>query len=133
MEKNIHFSSKTGEWETPQMFFDNLNEEFEFNLDPCATSENAKCKVFFSKEDNGLKKSWKGKRVFMNPPYGREIGDWIKKAAERESQSLLLLFFLHGPIQNGFINTFIKKRRSDFLKAVLSLVDRKTLPHFQVC
>lgn len=57
---NIHFSSKTEEWATPQKFFDELNKEFKFNLDPCATKENAKCKKFFTKEQNGLKRSWGG-------------------------------------------------------------------------
>lgn len=78
----VHFSSKTDMWATPQDLFDSLNKKYKFNLDPCATKENAKCKKFFTEEENGLKKSWKGKRVFMNPPYGRGIGAWIKKASE---------------------------------------------------
>lgn len=51
---NVHFSSKTPEWATPQDFFDKLNAEFRFNLDPCATKENAKCKNFFTEKDDGL-------------------------------------------------------------------------------
>ena len=78
---NVHFSSKTHEWETPQEFFDTLNREFRFNLDPCATKKNAKTEIFFTKEDNGLSKSWRGKRVFCNPPYGREIDGWVVKCA----------------------------------------------------
>lgn len=57
---NVHFSSKTEEWSTPQDFFDELNKEFNFTLDPCATSENAKCTTYFTKKDEGLKKSWGG-------------------------------------------------------------------------
>lgn len=78
---NVHFSSKSDEWTTPQDFFDALNREFLFNLDPCATPESAKCKRFFTKEDDGLARSWKGKRVFCNPPYGRAIGAWVEKCA----------------------------------------------------
>ena len=78
---NIHFSSKTNTWATPQDFFDKLNAEFGFNLDPCALSDNAKCNKFFTPEIDGLKQDWGGHRVFMNPPYGREIGKWIEKAA----------------------------------------------------
>ena len=74
------FSSATNEWSTPQEFFDQLNEEYRFTLDPCCTRETAKCDHFFTKEDDGLSRSWKGHTVFMNPPYGREIKDWIKKA-----------------------------------------------------
>ncbi len=79
---NIHFSSKTDLWSTPQDFYDLLNAEFNFTLDPCATHENHKCKKYFTKEDDGLSKSWDGERVFMNPPYGREISKWVKKASE---------------------------------------------------
>ena len=74
------YSSRTSEWETPQKLFDELNKEFHFTLDPCATKENAKCKKFYTKEDDGLSKDWLNERVFMNPPYGREIGKWVKKA-----------------------------------------------------
>ena len=73
------FSSTTGEWETPQDVFDALSLEFGgFDLDPCATEQNAKCKRYFTLADNGLAQTWAGK-VFVNPPYGREIGDWIWK------------------------------------------------------
>lgn len=76
----VHFSSKTNEWATPQNFFDMLDNEFNFTLDPCSTKENAKCKKFYTKEDDGLSKSWEGEIVFMNPPYGREIKYWVEKA-----------------------------------------------------
>lgn len=77
---NVHFSSKTDQWSTPQDFFDELNKEFNFTLDPCADKSNAKCQKFFTKEDDGLSKDWWGEKVFVNPPYGREIGKWVKKA-----------------------------------------------------
>jgi len=57
------FSSKTDEWATPQHVFDELHKEFDFNLDPCATAENAKCRKFFTAADNGLEKSWGGDSV----------------------------------------------------------------------
>lgn len=80
----IHYSSKTPEWETPQWFYDKLNIEFGFGftLDPCATKKNAKCDKYYTKEQDGLKQDWAGHNVFMNPPYGREIGKWVKKAYE---------------------------------------------------
>lgn len=77
---NIHFSSKTNEWATPQDFFDKLDKEFMFDLDVCATRENAKCKRWYELRDDGLSKPWLGYRIWMNPPYGREIGKWVKKA-----------------------------------------------------
>lgn len=72
-------SSKTGEWETPQWFFNQLNEEFHFDLDPCSTPQNAKCALYFTREDNGLNQDWTG-NVFVNPPYGRGIDRWVEKA-----------------------------------------------------
>lgn len=74
------FSSNTAEWATPQAFFDELNKEFDFTLDPCATPQNAKCARYFTKEVDGLKQSWRGERVYCNPPYGRDIGKWVEKA-----------------------------------------------------
>jgi site-specific DNA-methyltransferase (adenine-specific) len=82
MNTDLMFSSKTPEWSTPQDFFDELDKEFNFTLDPCATKENSKCRKFYTKEDDGLKQDWDNERVFCNPPYGREIGDWVKKASE---------------------------------------------------
>lgn len=76
----VHFSSETDLWATPQEFFDKYNEQYSFELDVCATPENAKCEKYFTVDDNGLMQSWRGKRVWMNPPYGRTIGQWMKKA-----------------------------------------------------
>lgn len=75
-------SSNTSEWSTPQDLFNELDTQYTFTLDPCATEENAKCRKYHTKKDNGLSKLWDGESVFMNPPYGLEIGKWIKKATE---------------------------------------------------
>ena len=78
---NVHFSSATDLHATPQDFFDRLDAEFGFDLAVCASPENAKCTIYFTKEDDGLSRDWTGV-VWMNPPYGREIGRWLKKANE---------------------------------------------------
>ena len=78
------FSSATDEWATPLAFFRALDAEFGFTLDPCSTHENAKCARHFTRDDDGLAQPWEGV-VFMNPPYGEVIGDWMRKAWE-ESQ-----------------------------------------------
>ncbi len=75
------FTSNTDDWATPQDFFDKLNREFNFELDVCASDTNHKCSKYFTVEDDGLKQEWKG-ICFMNPPYGRVIGEWVKKAYE---------------------------------------------------
>ena len=72
-------SSECDEWETPAGIFENLDREFHFTLDPCATPENCKCLMYFTKEQNGLEKSWGGYTVFCNPPYSK-ISSWVEKA-----------------------------------------------------
>lgn len=78
---DVHYSSKTVIWETPQDLFDRLNAMHGFTLDVCALPENAKCAKYFTPEVDGLKQDWSGEVCWMNPPYGREIGRWIAKAA----------------------------------------------------
>lgn len=85
------FSSATDMWETPQNFFDELDKEFHFSCDVCATRENAKCAKFYTPEQDGLKQTWGGGILWLNPPYGREIGKWVKKASESNATVVCLL------------------------------------------
>ena len=80
------FSSKTDEWYTPQYLFDELNDEFHFTLDPCASDQNHKCDLYFTRQDDGISKNWGGYSVFCNPPYGRGIGRWVQKASEESKK-----------------------------------------------
>jgi site-specific DNA-methyltransferase (adenine-specific) len=85
--QGIMFSSKSNDWATPQDFYNQLDAEFEFTLDPCASQSSAKCASFYTADDDGLSKDWEGHTVFMNPPYGRKIGNWIQKAYEEGEKS----------------------------------------------
>ena len=88
----VHFSSKTNEWETPQDLFDKLSLEFGgFRTDVCATKENTKVIHYFSKEQDGLTQDWTDLDCWMNPPYGREISKWIKKAATGGAKRVVCL------------------------------------------
>lgn len=80
MNAEVMFSSKSDVWETPKELFDELNEEFDFTLDVCALPENAKCKNYYTPEMDGLSQPWIG-NVWCNPPYGRQIGRWVERAA----------------------------------------------------
>ena len=89
---SVHFSSATDDWATPQETFDELDAEFGFVLDPCASSTNHKCNSWYGLDHpdpqrrNGLSADWAtearllGGPVFMNPPYGRKIANWVEKA-----------------------------------------------------
>jgi phage N-6-adenine-methyltransferase len=73
------FSSERHDWETPDELFGQLDAEFGFDLDVCATAANTKCCHFFSPEMDGLKQSWRG-ICWMNPPYGSALPAWMAKA-----------------------------------------------------
>ena len=89
------FSSKTDEWATPKEFYNKLNEEFHFTLDPCADEHNHKCDTYFTSEQDGLKQDWSGHVVFCNPPYGnKETGRWTQKCweeAQKPNTTVVLL------------------------------------------
>ena len=87
----MHFSSKSDQWDTPQDFYDKLDSIFGFTLDPCSSDTNHKTEYYFTIKDDGLTRSWDGERVFMNPPYGREIGKWVKKASEANALVVCLV------------------------------------------
>jgi len=88
------FSSKNDIWETPQAFFDVLNAEFRFTLDACALPDNAKCRFFFTPQDDGLIQDWGGHTAFVNPPYGRKIALWVEKCyheSRKENTKVVML------------------------------------------
>ena len=133
MNKGL-FTSNTGEWETPQEFYDKLNEEFGFTLDPCATKKNTKCKKFYTKKDDGLSKDWSGETVFMNPPYGREIGKWVKKASKGEAEIVVAL--LPARTDTRWFHDYIyynQKAEIRFIKGRLKFSGHKNSAPFPSC
>lgn len=121
MNTDVMFSSKTDLWATPQYFFDELNSEFGFETDVCATSQNAKCDTYYTKEQDGLSMPWTG-TCWCNPPYGREVGAWVKKAYESSAGGRRSsCFYPPERIQNGFMTTSMVKVRSVLLEVGLNL------------
>lgn len=112
---SVHFSSKRNEWNTPQDFYDGLNAEFMFDLDPCTSDgTNSKCEKYFTQEDDGLKQSWGGYRVFMNPPYGRGIKDWIKKAyTESLKKNTLVVCLIPARTDTSYWHDYIFEHAKD--------------------
>ena len=114
------FSSASIEWATPQDLYDKLNDEFHFTLDPCALPTNAKCARFYTPEDDGLKQDWGGEIVFCNPPYGRQLGSWVRKCREeswKPNTKVVMLIpartdtrWFHDHIYNKSEIRFIKGR-----------------------
>lgn len=107
---SVHFSSATDLWATPQAFFDRLNAEFNFTLDPCSDGTNAKCQRYFTAEDDGLAQSWANEIVFMNPPYGRVIGDWIRKAYEStENENTTVVALIPSRTDTKYWHDYVMK------------------------
>ena len=79
MKNEVLWGSNKSDWETPQDFYDELNREFFFTLDPCADEANHKCDTYYTAEQDGLAQDWSGHVVFCNPPYGRDIAKWVRK------------------------------------------------------
>ncbi len=108
MTSSALFSSGSGEWETPQKLFDKLNSKFGFTLDVCATEKNAKCQRFFTLEDNGLARPWVGERCWMNPPYGRDIADWVAKAKVEAIMGTLVVGLLPARTDTRWWHTYVQ-------------------------
>lgn len=87
--------NSSNEWETPFEFFNTLHTEFHFTIDVCATEENKKLHNYYSPQDNGLLKEWKG-TCWMNPPYSKEIGRWIGKAWESAQGGATVVALIQG-------------------------------------
>ena len=111
MNSELMFSSKTDNWATPQDFFDKLNNEFQFNLDPCADEHNHKCEKYFTVNDDGLSQNWGGHRVFCNPPYGRNICKWVEKAyRESYKDNTLVCLLIPARTDTKYFHCYIKNR-----------------------
>lgn len=122
------FSSETNEWATPQAFFDGLDKEFHFTLDPCSTDSNAKCELHYTIDNDGLTQDWGGQRVFCNPPYGREISKWVKKCHdEAKKPDTLVVMLIPARTDTAYFHDYIyrKAREIRFIRGRLHFNDSK--------
>uniref|UniRef100_A0A6M3IYA1 Putative methyltransferase n=1 Tax=viral metagenome TaxID=1070528 RepID=A0A6M3IYA1_9ZZZZ len=106
-------SSKTNEWETPQVLFDKLDDEFHFTLDPCATKDNAKCQKYYTKDQNGLLFDWSSDVVFMNPPYGGHTGKWLSKAWHDSLNGAIVVCLIVSSTDRSYWHDFIFPHASE--------------------
>lgn len=106
MNSAVFYSSKTDMWATPQDFFDALDAEFHFTLDACAVKGNAKCEAYYTPEQDGLDQPWTG-RVWCNPPYGRNVGQWVKKAHDTASGGGFVVMLLPARTDTRWFHDYI--------------------------
>lgn len=127
---NVHFMSQTDEWPTPQKFFEVVNAELApLELDVCATPENAKCPRYYTKADDGLKQTWTGK-CWMNPPYGRVIGDWMRKAYESAQAGAMVVCLVPARTDTAWWHDYAAKGEVRFIRGRLKFGDGKNSAPF---
>lgn len=123
---NVHFSSATDEWPTPTDFFLQVQKEFgAFTLDPCCTPESAKAPEFFTKEDDGLAKDWGLHKVWMNPPYGRVIGDWMRKAYDASQRGATVVCLVPARTDTAWWHDYAAKGEVRFIRGRLKFGNAK--------
>lgn len=118
------FSSKTDEWATPIDFFKKLDAQYHFGLDVCATDENAKCDRYFTKSEDGLSQEWSG-TCWMNPPYGRTIGQWVKKAYDASQGGATVVCLLPARTDTAWWHDYCMKGKITFVRGRLKFGDGK--------
>ena len=127
----VLFSSATDEWPTPQAFFDKLNRRYRFTLDPCATPENAKCPLYFTREQDGLKQDWGTHRVFCNPPYGRTMRAWARKCFESSQRGALVVLLVTARTDTRWFHDWVQgKADVKFIRGRLRFGEAETSAPF---
>lgn len=126
---SVHFSSKTDLWYTPQWLFNKYNEKYNFTLDVCATHENAKCKNYFTEEIDGLYQDWEGV-CWMNPPYGRTIKQWMKKAYESSLNGATVVCLVPSRTDTNWWHDYAMKGEIEFIKGRLKFGGSKNSAPF---
>lgn len=127
---NVHFSSNSSEWSTPQYLFDKLNAVHNFTLDVCASVENYKCSRFYTKEQDALSMSWTGV-CWMNPPYGREIGKWIRKAYLTAKNGMgTVVCLIPARTDTSWWHDYVMKGEIEFIRGRLKFGNSKNSAPF---
>jgi phage N-6-adenine-methyltransferase len=115
-------SSKTDDWATPINFFAAVNKVFKFTLDVCASDDNHKCNKYFTEATNGLVQKWTGV-CWMNPPYGREIGAWIKKAHDSALEGATVVCLVPARTDTKWWQDYCKDAEHLFVRGRLKFND----------
>lgn len=119
--KTYHKTSGKTDWETPQYFFDQINNLFgPFDIDVCASKDNAKCPIYFSIDDDALTIPWQGNRCFCNPPYGSQLSKWVRKAYAESLSGACVVMVLPARTDTSWFHRYCSKSQCFFIKGRLS-------------
>lgn len=108
-------TSLSDNWETPPEVFEPLNKEFNFTLDVCASKNNAKCESYYDIDDDGLRCLWQG-TCWMNPPYGRQITKWVKKAYESSLHGATVVCLIPARTDTSWWHDYCMKGEVRFIR-----------------
>jgi len=118
------FGSKSVEWATPESVYQPLNAEFSFTCDLAASSQNAKCDNYFSAEDNSLVQRWEGV-CWLNPPYGRELPMWLRKAENSTSNGCTVVCLIPARTNTGWWHDIVMNHEVRFVRGRPKFNDSK--------
>ena len=111
-------------WASPQYLFDYYNATYKFTLDVCASPENAKCSQFFTQAQDGLSQVWAGS-CWMNPPYGRQIIKWVRKAYESSKAGATVVCVLPARTDTRWFHDYCIKGSIEFVRGRLKFGNAK--------
>ncbi len=119
-------STGKNDWERPIEFFEELDREFHFTLDPCADNHNHKCAKYYTKNDDGLTKDWNGEVVYCNPPYSsKEQNLWVKKCYDESRHATVVMLIPARTDTERFHKYILPHAEIRFLKGRLTFVGAK--------
>jgi phage N-6-adenine-methyltransferase len=114
---------RSEEWQTPDALFSKLHAEFSFTIDVCASEENAKLPRYWTKDDDALLQDWAGERCWMNPPYGRQIGQWIRKAYHESRRGALVVCLVPASTDTSWWHDYCTRGQVQFIRGRLCFQD----------
>jgi phage N-6-adenine-methyltransferase len=127
---SVHFSSQSCAWSTPQNFFDELHTKWGFELDVCASIQNAKVDHFFDEQEDGLNQDWSPFVCWMNPPYGREIKKWMAKALDESHKGATVVCLVPARTDTSWWHDYAMKGEIEFIRGRLKFGDSKNSAPF---
>lgn len=129
---SVHFSSAEESWSTPVEFFEKYNNIYGFTLDVCAEPHNTKCEDFIDKQTDALQVDWSNfsKSCWMNPPYGRTIKQWMKKAYEESLKGVTVVCLVPSRTDTIWWHEYSMKGEIEFIKGRLKFNGHKNSAPF---
>ena len=125
-------SSQECDWHTPRDLFRQLDAEFHFELDVCASAENHLCADYFDIDKNGLLQRWAPRTCWMNPPYGGDIPKWMSKALEEADHGSTVVCLVPARVDTEWFQCLVMEAGAEirFIRGRLKFANAKNSAPF---